>query len=79
MLEAQWCWYCCKLDISGGIQSVEDQVGQKAEPAEEIITVHLCKLSEAMSCLKLCLACSQSGIHTTIFNNNNFCVYVNLV
>ena len=62
MVAAQRWWYCYELDTLGGIQSVENHVGQKKEPAEKIITVHLCKLSEAMSCLKLCLACSQSGI-----------------
>ena len=36
MLEAQWCWYCCKLDIADGIQSVGNQVGQEVEPVEKI-------------------------------------------
>ena len=36
MLEAQWWWYCHKHDTAGGIQSVENQVGQELGPVEEI-------------------------------------------
>ena len=47
MLEAQWCWYCCKLDTLGGIQSVENQVGQEEGPAKEFNNFLLSNVSDA--------------------------------
>ena len=37
---AQWCWYCHKPDTVGGIQSVENQVGQDEGAVEEINNVY---------------------------------------
>ena len=58
MLKAQWWWYCCKQDIADGIQSVENQVGQKVEPVEKIHerSVKPCmhvlfKVASAVSCI----------------------------
>ena len=47
VLAAQWCWYCHKHDTPGGIQSVDNQVGQEEGPAEEIS--RFIKVGEAMS------------------------------
>ena len=52
VLEAQWCWYCCKLDTVGGIQSVEQQVGKDVEAVQEIRSADSWKVGEVMSCWK---------------------------
>ena len=50
VLAVQWCWYRCKLDTLGDIQSVENQVGQEVEPVQEIISAESRKIGEVMSC-----------------------------
>ena len=49
MLEAQWWWYCRKLDTLGGIQSVENQVGQKEGPAEYFLLVDFSKVGDVLT------------------------------
>ena len=49
-VEAQWCWYCCKHHIAGGIQSVENQVDQEVEPIEEIVSADSREVGVIMSC-----------------------------
>ena len=60
MLEAQWSWYCCKLDTAGGIQSVENQVGQKEGPAEYFLLVDFSKLGDVLTFI---FVSQWSGLH----------------